>query len=220
MTLFNYDNCPCKNNKCKSVVALANILPVDVCNLIGGYIKPTCFDCWYLRDEEEHFMRNKDIPEEGLEKAELQLQVIKLMQNNVFTLLAENQYSIKIRHYRKHIDRVFDIQEVKERFKNRKMYYQALKSYCKNNEYEICIILKKCIDIEALKQFKRCRFSFPNLNSSWSYRNNNYYLRHVLSELIEIYIDQLIKGYEHYCCEYSMSCYSGCIAGEIEFGSN
>ena len=95
MTLFNYDNCPCKNNKCKSVVALANILPVDVCNPIGGYIKPTCFDCWYLRDEEEHFMRNKDIPEEGLEKAELQLQVIKLMQNNVFTLLAENQYSIK-----------------------------------------------------------------------------------------------------------------------------
>ena len=38
MTLFNYDNCPCKNKKCKSVVALANILPVNVCNLIGGYI--------------------------------------------------------------------------------------------------------------------------------------------------------------------------------------
>ena len=161
MTLFNYDNCPCKNKKCKSVVALANSLPVDVCNLIGGYIRVTCFDCWYLMDEEEHFMRNKDIPEEGLEKAELQLQVIKLMQNNVFTLLAENQYSIKIRHYRKHIDRVFDIQEVKERFKNRKMYYQALKSYCKNNENEICISLRKCLNIEDLKNIKRCGFSFP-----------------------------------------------------------
>ena len=102
-------------------------------------------------DEEEHFMRNKDVPEEGLEKAELQLQVIKLMENNVFTLLAENQYSIKIRHYRKHIDRVFDIQEVKERFKNRNMYYQALKSYCKNNENEVCTILRTCLNIEALK---------------------------------------------------------------------
>ena len=80
MTLFNYDNCPCKNNKCKSVVVLANILPVDVCNLIGGYIRVTCFDCRYLMEEEEHFMRNQDIPEEGLEKAELQLQFIKLLQ--------------------------------------------------------------------------------------------------------------------------------------------
>ena len=137
--------------KCKSVVALANILPVNVCNLIGGYIRVTCFDCWYLMDEEEHFMRDKDIPEKGLKKAELQLQVIKLMQNNVITLLAENRYSIKIRHYRKHIDRVFDIQEVKERFKTRKMYHQALKSYCKNNENEVCIILRKCLDIEGLK---------------------------------------------------------------------
>ena len=161
MSLFNYDSCPCKNKKkCKSVVALANILPVDVCNLIGGYITVTWFDCWYLMDEEEHFMRNKDIPEEGLEKAELQLQVIKLMQNNVFTLLAENQYSIKIRHYRKHIDRVFDIQEVKERFKNRKMYYQALKSYCKNNENEICIILRKCLNIEDFKKLNVVGLAF------------------------------------------------------------
>ena len=124
MTLFNYDHCPCKN-KCKSVVALANILPVDVCNLIGGYIRETCFDCWYLMDEEENFKRNKDIPEEGLEKAELQLNIIKQMQNKVqnndITQLTGYHFSLK--HYRKNIDRVFDIQEVKERFKNRKMYY-------------------------------------------------------------------------------------------------
>ena len=207
-----------KIKKFKSVVALANILPVNVCNLIGGYIKPTCFDCWYLRDEEEHFMRNKDIPEEGLEKAELQLQVIKLMQNNVFTLLVENQYSIKIRHYRKHIDRVFDIQEVKERFKTRKMYYQGLKSYCKNNQKEVAVLLKNCLKIEELKFIKNSDLFFPNLNNWWSYRNNNYYMRNILSDLIEIYTDQLIKGYEHYCCEYSMSCYSGCVAGEIEYG--
>ena len=142
------------------------------------------------------------------------------MQNNVFTLLAENQYSIKIGHYRKQIDRVFDIQEVKERFKNRKMYYQALKSYCKNNENEVCIILRKCLDIEDLKKMKRCGFSFPKLNSWWSYRNNSYYMRYILSKLIEIYTDQLINGYEHYCCEYSITCCSGCIAGEIEYGSN
>ena len=218
MTLFNYDNCLCKNKKCKSVVALANILPVNVCNLIGGYIKPTCFDCWYLRDEEEHFMSDKNIPEEGLEKAELQLNIIQQIQNNDITQLTGCHFSLK--HYRKNIDRVFDIQEVKERFKNRKMYYQALKSYCKNNEYEVCVVLKHCLKVEELKYWKQNGFCFPNLNSWWSYRNNNYYMRNILSDLIEIYTDQLIKGYEHYFCEYSMSCYSGCIAGEIEYGSN
>ena len=57
-----------KMKKCKSVVALASILPVNVCNLIGGYIKPTCFDCWYLRDEEEHFMSDKHIPKKVWKK--------------------------------------------------------------------------------------------------------------------------------------------------------
>ena len=159
MSQVNYDNCPCKK-KCKPVVALANILPVDVCNLIGGYIRVTCFNCWYLMDEEE------------------------------------------------------------ERFNNRKMYYQALKSYCKNNENEVCIILRKCLDIEDFKKIKRYGFSVPNLNSWWSYRSRSYYMRNILSDLIEIYTDQLIKGYEHYCCEYSMSCYSGCIDGEIKYGTN
>ena len=84
-------------------MALANILPVDVCNLIGGYIREPCFDCWYLMDEEENFKRNRDIPEEGLEKAELQLNIIKQMQNNVqnndITQLTGYHFSLK--HYRK-----------------------------------------------------------------------------------------------------------------------
>ena len=100
------------------------------------------------------------------------------------------------------------------------MYYQALKSYCKNNENEVCIILRKCLDIEDLINFKRYGFSFPNLNSWRSYRNRSCYMRNILSDLIEIYTDQLIKGYEHYCCECSMSCYSGCIDGEIKYGTN
>ena len=193
VTLFNYDNCFCKNENCKSVVALANILPVNVCNLIGGYIKPTCFDCSDLMEAEEHFVRDKQIPEEGLEKAELQLQVIKLMQNTDITQLAENGYSIKIRHYRKHIDRVFDIHEVKEWFRYTTMHYQALKSYCKNNQDEVTLLLKHCLKIEELKFIINSDLFFPNLNSWWSYINTSYYIRNILSDLIEIYTDQLIK---------------------------
>ena len=29
--------------------------------------------------------------------------------------------------------------------------------------------------------------------------------------------DRLIKGYEHHCCEYGMSCYSGYISDEIKY---
>ncbi|MCR9134316.1 MAG: hypothetical protein NXI08_17240, partial [bacterium] len=171
-----------------------------------------------LRDEEEHFMRNKDIPEEGLEKAELQLNIIEQMLHNDITCLTVIPFDNK--QYRKRIHRIFNKQEVKERFKTRKMYYQGLKSYCKYNQEEVTVLLKNCLKIEELKFIKNSDLFFPNLNNWWSYRNNNYYMRNILSDLIEIYTDQLIKGYEHYCCEYSMSCYSGCIAGEIEFGSN
>ena len=97
-------------------------------------------------DEEEHFMRDKDIPEEGLEKAELQLKIIEQMQNNDITHLTGNHYDMK--QYRKSIDIIFDKHEVKERLKNRKMYYQALKSYCKNNSHEVSLTLRKCIKIE------------------------------------------------------------------------
>ena len=41
-------------------------------------------------------------------------------------------------------------------------------------------------------------------------------MRHILSDLTEVYTDQLIEGYEHYCCECSMSCCSGCVAGEMD----
>ena len=146
MTLFNYDSCFCKNQNCKSVVALANILPVNVCNLIGGYIKPTCFDCWYLMGEEEHFMRGRTIPEAGLEKAELQLKNIEQMQHNDITQLTGSHYYMK--QSRKSIDRIFDKQEVEERFKNRKMYFQAVKPYCKNNEREVCVVLRHRLKVE------------------------------------------------------------------------
>ena len=99
------------------------------------------------------------------------------------------------------------------------MYYQALKSYCKNNENEVSIVLRTCLNIEDLKHFKRYGLNFPSLNSGWSYRNHDFYLRNILCDLIETYKGLLIKGYEDYGCNYSMSCYSGCIAGEIEYGT-
>ena len=171
------------------MVALANILPVNVCNILDGYSKMDCFKCRCLKLKEMDFRKDGDLPEEGLEKAELQFLFFKQSFNNYITQMTGQHYDDK--QYRRKIDNISDKLGVKERFKNRKMYYQAMKSYCKNNSHEVSLILRKCTKIEQVSFMeKKNEFNFPNLNSWWSYRNNNYYMRHILSDLIEIYTDQ------------------------------
>ena len=64
---------------------------------------------------------------------------------------------------------MFDIEYVKERCKKRRMYFQAMKSYC---------ILQRRINIKKLKELK--------------YRGQDYCMRDNICELIEIYADILI----------------------------
>ena len=119
--------------------------------------------------------------------------------------------------HRRRIDRLFDEEIVKERFETRRMYYQAIKSYCKNEVVEVSNILGDCISIKDLKELKRKGY-LPHPNSCWAFRGREYEMRYIVSELIELYTDVIIKGYEEYCCELGMEQYSGCIAGEIEYG--
>ena len=153
---------------CENVVALTNILPVNVCNIIDDYSKMDYFKCCCLKLKEKDFMKGRDLPEEGLEKAELQLVFFKQSFNNYITQMTRQHSDDK--QYRRNIDNVIDKLGVKERFKYRKMYYQAMKSYCKNNSHEVSLILRKRIKIEQLSFMKNSGFNFPNLNSWWSYR--------------------------------------------------
>ena len=91
--------------------------------------------------------------------------------NNYITQMTGQHYDD--RQYRRNIDNIFDKLGVKERFKIGKMYYQTMKSYCKNSSREVSLILRKCIKIEQLTFMKNSDFNFPNLNSWWSYRNIN-----------------------------------------------
>ena len=118
MTLLNYSNCHCKKLRCKKVVATANILPVNVCNIIDGYSKMDCFKCRCLKLKEQDFVKDRDFPEEGLEKAELLL-FFNQSFNNYIAQMTGQHYDDK--QYRRSIDNIFDKFEVKERFKNRKM---------------------------------------------------------------------------------------------------
>ena len=73
MTLFNYEHCKICRRKNKDIkTEPSKVLPVNVCNLVGGY-NIRCYKCWSLHLKEIEFMTNKDLPDEGLEKAELHL---------------------------------------------------------------------------------------------------------------------------------------------------
>ena len=62
------------------------------------------------------------------------------MLNNDITHLTEQHYDMT--QYRKSIDRIFGQEEVTERFKNRKMYYQAMKSFCKSDDDSVRQVLE------------------------------------------------------------------------------
>ena len=64
---------------------------------------------------------------------------------------------------------MFDIEYVKERAKKRRLYFQAMKSYC---------ILQKRINIKKLKELK--------------YRGQDHCTRDIICELIETYTAILI----------------------------
>ena len=81
MTLFNYQKCKCcKKNSNDMKTELSKVLPVHVCNIVGEYnIK--CLRCRVLYLMEIDFMKDKTLPDEGLEKAELQLACFREMFN-------------------------------------------------------------------------------------------------------------------------------------------
>ena len=208
------------NNDIK--IELSKILPANVCNKIGEYTVK-CHKCQTLYLKEKEFMKDKELPDEGLEKFELQLDFFRKMMcsHDPMEFHPQGHPNIMCFHYdkyhRKRVDTLFDNNCVKRRFKDKRMYYQAIKSYCKNNVMEVLKILGECISIKKLKEHKR-KGGFPNLNSYWEYRGYSYYMRHILSCLIELYTDVLIEYYESYCCDIGMTEYSNMIAVEIEYG--
>ena len=72
---------PGNHLRCKSVVVLANVLPVNVCNIISDYNKADCFKCQCLKEKEESLMKEPYLRDDGLEKAEAQLLFFRSMFN-------------------------------------------------------------------------------------------------------------------------------------------
>ena len=85
---------------------------------------------------------------------------------------------------------LLDGKDVKEIFQNRKMYYNAIKSYCKNKIVQVERLLGYCIVLKTLKHMMRDGLFMPNPNVWWENTNTDYPMRNILSDLIDIYTDQ------------------------------
>ena len=84
------------------------------------------------------FMDSRDLPEEGLKKIELQFLLVTCFDINYMKKLMSNCCH---KDFEKQIDILYDKEDVKERFQNMKLYYQAIKSYCKNNIDDVKTVL-------------------------------------------------------------------------------
>ena len=133
MALFNYSKCKmCKRLGDKRKVALSNIFPSNVCDLIVDF-NHQCYNCKSLFEKETEF-KNKGgydkVPEtEGLEKAELQLKFLHKYNKNPIDL----NYDEKdwVTKFKKDIDTMFDADFVKKNYEKNKQELQAIKSFCK-----------------------------------------------------------------------------------------
>ena len=55
MSLFNYGGCDkCKRRRCNKKTALCNVLPANVCDMIGDYVND-CWRCQWMKENETHF---------------------------------------------------------------------------------------------------------------------------------------------------------------------
>ena len=133
MTLFNYSKCKmCKRLGDKRKVALSNIFPSNVCDLIVGF-NHQCYTCKCLFEKETEF-KNKygydKVPEiEGLEKAELQLNFLHKYNKNPINLMYDEKDWVK--KIKKDIDNMFDADFVKKNYEKVNSNYKQSNHFVK-----------------------------------------------------------------------------------------
>ena len=151
MTLFSYEHCKrCKKRNNENKLELSKVLPVNVWNIIVGY-NVSCLKCKSLHSKDVKFMKDKELPDEGLEKAELQLDFSKDPMEFHTYGHPNTMYFHYDKKHRKRIDRLFDEDIVKEPFNGKRMFYQALKIL------SICICFKdhKCCRVEFQSKIRK-----------------------------------------------------------------
>ena len=134
--IFNYERCMgCKNKSFDIKVLLNNIFPAGICDMICDY-NLHCSKCKTLNYEEnrmkDRYYRWK-IGYKSKTTAHNQIEFFQKYMTTPIFLSPTNRVNTRV--FKKEIDNVMNKDSVKEKFKNNKMFLQAVKS-CKERMEE------------------------------------------------------------------------------------
>ena len=196
MSLFDYGECSmCKRRRCNKKLALCNVLPANVCNIIGDYVND-CWRCEKLKENEKHSFQGFTGVNDDVNRASNQLKCfIMFKMSFVFDINVNERHS----EYKKEIDRIFDKQNVKEKYIYKKGALQALKSFCKGYFEDIVDAVKNCYKPEEFEEL------FYDSDNEWfstgtfMYRKREYGVKDLIKEFLVEYIDDLIGTDKKYC---------------------
>ena len=107
---------------------LLDVLPVDICCKVSEFFG--CWKCEWMKEKEEEMFNRYIDKDNTYTKPELQILFFRLFNKSILL----EPVICHEREMKKEIDRLFDNEKARDRF-DRKVYLQAIKSYCK----KICI---------------------------------------------------------------------------------
>ena len=198
MSLINYSGCiECKKGRCNKKMALCNVLPANVCDMIGNYVND-CSRCHWMKDMEEIFFKAFTVEMNDANKPSNQLKFLSLAKKPY--LLTHNKITNNdrsFRKYRKEIDRILDKQSVKDKYASNKMRLQIIKSFCKNDSDAVKLTVWGCHSQKQLNSVFSPFFSSDD--HTYSYRNKEYKVIDLVKEFLVEYVDGLIGDDKVYC---------------------
>ena len=196
MSLFNYGECNvCKMRKCKKKLVLCNVLPANVCNMIGDYINE-CWRCEKLKENEKHFFKGFTGVNDDVNRASNQLKFFTIF-NKPFLSTHQTCNDRSGKQFKKEIDRIFDKQNVKDKYVFNKMDLQVLKSYCKS--FGGMDNIKLLVWVFLSKQDMCFSPFFYSPENTYTYRNREYIVKDLVKKFLIEYVDDLIGGDKIYC---------------------
>lgn len=198
MSLFNYGECKmCKRRRCNKKMALCNVLPANVCDMIGDYVND-CWRCEWMKENEDNFLKGFTGEYNDVNRPSNQLQFFRMFKTPLLNTLGEiHDSKVRERTYKKEIDRMLDKQSVKDKYVFNKMDLQALKSYCKtfNGQDNIRLI----VWVFVSKQDMCFSPFFYSPEHTFTFRKREYIVSDLVKKFLIEYVDDLIGIDKKYC---------------------
>ena len=196
MSLFNYgESYKYKMRRYNKELALCNVLPANVCDMIRDYVND-CWRCERMKENEKKKIKGFIGENNDANKASNQLKLFTIF-NKPFLSIHQTCNDRNGKQFKKEIDRIFDKQKVKDKYIFNKMDLQVLKLYCKS--FGGMGTIKFIVWIFLSKQDIYFSLFFYSPENIYAYRNREYIVKDLVKKFLVEYVDDLIGDDKIYC---------------------